>query len=283
MPAPRVEQQSPLDQWQNYVADAARQFGIPDTWIRGVMRAESGGQAVLHGKPITSPKGAMGLMQVMPGTYRVLRQQYGLGDDAYDPRDNIFAGAAYLRQMYERYGYPSLFAAYNAGPKRLDDFLLHGQSLPRETLNYVGSIVPGAETALSNAASAPQIPRISRELPTAAESVLEHFDSLFFTRTDGHSVLYPAAGNPSPASQTIESDAGFPLANSGALFVPLSSGPQVRRRIMKRSAVGQDKARHHRRLSICLHIQKHGANARRTALFRHYGFWEVDPCRVHRR
>ena len=60
----------------------------------------------------------MGLMQVMPGTYSDLRNRYALGGDSYDPHDNIFAGTAYLRQMYERYGYPSLFAAYNAGPKR---------------------------------------------------------------------------------------------------------------------------------------------------------------------
>src|ERR1700722_19180769 len=103
-----------LTQWQSIISNAAQQFGIPDTWIRGVMRAESGGRTRLNGKPITSLKGAMGLVQVMPDTYRTLRVQYGLGGNAYDPHDNIFAGAAYLRQMYDRYGYPSLFAAYNA-------------------------------------------------------------------------------------------------------------------------------------------------------------------------
>lgn len=222
VPAPPAEQQSPLDQWQTYVADAARQFGIPNAWIRGVMQAESGGHAVLHGKQITSAKGAMGLMQVMPGTYRVLRQQYGLGSDAYDPRDNIFAGAAYLRQMYERYGYPSLFAAYNAGPRRLDDFLLHGQSLPRETLNYVASIVPGAETALSNGSNAPQIGPALGPLPPASNNIPAHPDTLFFRRTDGSSASNSPTANPSPASQTGESDMGFPGANSGGLFVLLS-------------------------------------------------------------
>ncbi|HEY0106772.1 MAG TPA: transglycosylase SLT domain-containing protein [Rhizomicrobium sp.] len=66
-----------LVQWQSIVTEAAQQFGIPGAWIRGVMRAESGGRTRLNGKPITSPKGAMGLMQVMPSTYRALRFQYG--------------------------------------------------------------------------------------------------------------------------------------------------------------------------------------------------------------
>src|SRR3546814_6466977 len=63
----------------------------------------------------------MGLMQVMPGTYEDMRRAHDLGADPHDPRDNILAGTAYLRAMYDRYGYPNLFAAYNAGPGRYDD------------------------------------------------------------------------------------------------------------------------------------------------------------------
>ena len=51
----------------------------------------------------------------MPKTYADVQRQYGLGADAYAPRDNILAGTSYLRQMYIRYGYPGMFAAYNAG------------------------------------------------------------------------------------------------------------------------------------------------------------------------
>ena len=80
------------------------------------MHAESAGRTTLHGQPITSSAGAMGLMQVMPRTYSDLRKQLGLGADPYAPADNITAGAAYLQQMYRRYGYPGMFAAYNAGP-----------------------------------------------------------------------------------------------------------------------------------------------------------------------
>ena len=75
------------------------------------MQAESGGDA-----RALSPKGAMGLMQIMPGTWAELRLRYGLGADPYDPHDNITAGAAYLREMHDRYGEPGFLAAYNAGP-----------------------------------------------------------------------------------------------------------------------------------------------------------------------
>jgi soluble lytic murein transglycosylase-like protein len=120
-----------LDRWQGFVAEASRRFGIPAAWIRAVMRAESGGDP--HA---VSPKGAMGLMQIMSATWAELRTCYGLGTDPYDPRDNILAGTAYLRELYDRYGYPNLFAAYNAGPQRFDAHLLGGEPLPNETRAY---------------------------------------------------------------------------------------------------------------------------------------------------
>src|SRR3546814_12506642 len=82
----------------------------------------------------------MGLMQVMPGTYEDMRRAHDLGADPHDPRDNILAGTAYLRAMYDRYGYPNLFAAYNAGPGRYDDHLQPGRPLPAETRAYLASI-----------------------------------------------------------------------------------------------------------------------------------------------
>jgi len=215
-----------LAQWQSIITEAAQQFGIPDAWIRGVMRAESGGRTRLNGKSITSPKGAMGLMQVMPGTYRTLRIQYGLGDDAYDPRDNIFAGAAYLRQMYDRYGYPSLFAAYNAGPKRLDDFLVHGQSLPRATLDYVGSIVPGAEIAFSNRSGA--VPFLAPVQLSSTQSAQHSAfgNALFFTRNDPDSRPESAAGGAPVEARSGNSTAAFSSTNNAALFVPLAGNTQ---------------------------------------------------------
>ena len=66
------------------VAEAAQRSGIPASWIRAVMQAESGGAA-----RAMSPKGAMGLMQIMPETWATLRLRYGLGTDPFDPHDNI--------------------------------------------------------------------------------------------------------------------------------------------------------------------------------------------------
>lgn len=119
-----------------YVAEAARRFDIPEAWIRAVMGVESAGDTTA-----TSIKGAMGLMQIMPATYADLRSQYGLGPNAYDPRDNIMAGAAYLREMYDRYGAPGFLAAYNAGPGRYEDYLA-GRTLPAETRGYVARLAP---------------------------------------------------------------------------------------------------------------------------------------------
>src|SRR3546814_14317661 len=77
------------------------------------------------------------LFRSMPGTWAAMRRQHGLGGDPYDPRDNILAGAAYLRAMYDRFGYPGLFAAYNAGPARYERHLRTGQALPTETRDYI--------------------------------------------------------------------------------------------------------------------------------------------------
>jgi soluble lytic murein transglycosylase-like protein len=129
-----------IDRWRGLIAAASRVFDIPESWISSVMRAESDGRDTLGGKPLTSPAGAMGLMQIMPETWAGLRNRYGLGNNPYDPHDNVFAGAAYLRELYQRYGYPNLFAAYNAGPGRLDSYLERGERLPAETSGYLAKL-----------------------------------------------------------------------------------------------------------------------------------------------
>lgn len=130
----------PVDRWSEYIAEASSRFGIPQAWIRRVMQAESGGRTMLNGQPIMSPAGAQGLMQLMPGTWRAMRATYTLGPDPHDPRDNIIAGTAYLRAMYDRFGYPGLFAAYNAGPARYAEHLATGRRLPAETVAYVAAV-----------------------------------------------------------------------------------------------------------------------------------------------
>jgi len=121
--------------WQAFVAQAARQFRIPVSWIRAVIHVESRGDV-----NATSPKGAMGLMQIMPATWAMLRNRYGLGDDPYHPIDNVYGGTAYLRELYDRYGAPGFLAAYNAGPERYEAYLTEGQPLPGETRNFVASV-----------------------------------------------------------------------------------------------------------------------------------------------
>jgi soluble lytic murein transglycosylase-like protein len=178
-----------LDRWQSFITQSARRFGIPEAWIRAVMAAESGGRTSLAGRPITSSAGAMGLMQVMPDTYEDMRQRYGLGTDPHDPRDNILAGTAYLRTMYDRYGYPGLFAAYNAGPGRYDDYLRDGKPLPAETRTYLAAL----------GQTPPTVPSGSR---------------LFF----------PLRTSSTSSSQTIEAP-----PPSGGLFVRLRTVPDDKR------------------------------------------------------
>ena len=84
----------------------------------------------------------MGLMQIMPKTYAGLRARHHFGPDAYNPRENILAGAAYLREMLDRYGSPGFLAAYNAGPARYDEHLATGRPLPPETQAYVAMLSP---------------------------------------------------------------------------------------------------------------------------------------------
>jgi soluble lytic murein transglycosylase-like protein len=135
----------PADPWGPYVTEASARFDVPQRWIRQVMHQESGGQLYQAGQLITSRAGAMGLMQVMPETYDELRVRYDLDEDAYDPHNNVLAGAAYLREMYDIYGSPGFLAAYNAGPKRLDDYLANLRPLPDETRRYVANIAPYIE------------------------------------------------------------------------------------------------------------------------------------------
>ncbi len=127
----------PSDPWGPWVREASRRFDVPERWIREVMRQESGGRV-----SATSRVGAMGLMQLMPGTYAEMQSRYGLGNDPYHPYDNLMAGTAYVREMYELYGSPAFLAAYNAGPRRLEDYLWNGRGLPNETRNYVARIGP---------------------------------------------------------------------------------------------------------------------------------------------
>jgi soluble lytic murein transglycosylase-like protein len=120
---------APLDPLQ--LADAAAdKYGLPRALVRSVMKAESGFQP--H---VVSPKGAIGLMQLMPGTAEQL------GVDPHDPVQNVDAGTRYLRDLLVRYdsGLFHALAAYNAGPAAVDRY--NGVPPYRETIGYIRRIV----------------------------------------------------------------------------------------------------------------------------------------------
>ncbi|MDR6773718.1 lytic transglycosylase domain-containing protein [Azospirillum sp. BE72] len=150
-----------------HVAEASKRFDMPELWIREVIRQESGGRTTVNGKPIVSKAGAMGLMQVMPGTYEEMRRKHDLGSDPFDPHDNIIAGTAYLREMYNLFGAPGFLGAYNCGPGCYGDYLAGKRSLPGETRRYIASVGPrlnrtpapnGADIVLVSAPSSDSTP-----------------------------------------------------------------------------------------------------------------------------
>lgn len=187
-----------IDRWETLIEAASKRFGIPADWIRVVMARESAGLTTLNGAPIVSRAGAMGLMQLMPATWSQLRVRYNLGSDPFDAHDNIFGGAAYLREMFERYGFPNLFAAYHAGPGRLDAALAGVKPLPEATKAYLGSIVFGAQIAPVATGN-----RLSR--PANSNS-----NALFFMRAENDN-----------SSLEIENS----KFGASVLFVPLASAP----------------------------------------------------------
>lgn len=185
------------------VDEAATRFAIPPRWIYAVMRRESGGNP-----RAVSPKGASGLMQIMPWTWAGLRVRYRLGTDVFDPHDNILAGAAYLRELYDRYGSPGFLAAYNAGPGRYEAWVRDRKPLPEETVAYVSAVGSALDTSTS-------MPRI-----TAAQATLDWSRSaLFVGGKAGHSGEDSAARD--AASITKSESPAWGLSGSTSLFASI--------------------------------------------------------------
>jgi soluble lytic murein transglycosylase-like protein len=117
--------------YDDLIIEHARLNGIRTELVQAVVQVESAFNAYAM-----SPKGAVGLMQLMPGTMR----QFGV-KNAFNPVENVRAGTAYLRQLLDRYenNEELALAAYNAGPRAVDK---HGQTVPpyRETKDYVSRI-----------------------------------------------------------------------------------------------------------------------------------------------
>lgn len=112
------------------ISSAARHYGLPPSLLKAVAKAESG-----FSPGAVSDQGAMGLMQLMPGTARAL----GVSDP-FDPAQNVFGGARYLSQQMERFGSVDLaLAAYNAGPGAVRQY---GGIPPfSETENFVDRVL----------------------------------------------------------------------------------------------------------------------------------------------
>ena len=137
-----------VDRFAEFIDEASGRFAVPARWIRAVMQVESAGD-----EHATSPRGAMGLMQLLPDTWVELSVRHGLGLDPFDPRDNISAGAAYLKELHDRFGSAGFLAAYHAGPARYEQYLATGRPLPTDTVAYVTAVTtllgdaPGERTA----------------------------------------------------------------------------------------------------------------------------------------
>jgi hypothetical protein len=148
------------------VKHASGTYQLDPDLVTSVIRAESG-----FNVRAVSPKGAQGLMQLMPQTASQLGVQ-----NAFDPEANVEAGTRYLRELLERYNFDLVkaLAAYNAGPQRIDQY--HGVPPYYETKAYVARIVRdfnrkklAAKSATAPAAKKPPDPK-SVPAHTAAKS-----------------------------------------------------------------------------------------------------------------
>ena len=122
-----------VTQWNTYIAEAASKFNVSEALIRAVIQCESGGNPKAR-----SSAGAMGLMQLMPGTAKSL----GVSN-AYDPRSNIMGGTKYLSNLIKQFGgdWRKAIAGYNWGPGRAAFNKSNWESyLPSETRKYLARV-----------------------------------------------------------------------------------------------------------------------------------------------
>ena len=196
------------DAYAEPITEASQRFGIPAAWIRAVMVTESAANPRAK-----SSACARGVMQIMPRTWAALRARHNLGTDPYDPRDNILAGAAYLRELHDRYGAPGFLAAYNAGPGRYEASL-NGRPLPAETLAYVAALLPmiAAGVAADRAMVALADPPVWAQAP------------LFIAQPTRAPAADPVSGE-----RRLEGDPAAAAVHDVSAIVPLSAGLFVAR------------------------------------------------------
>jgi soluble lytic murein transglycosylase-like protein len=148
--ASRASAQTPerppsIDRFANFIAEASARFTVPAPLIRAIIQIESAGD-----DHAISPRGAMGLMQLTHATWVQLSVRYELGLDPFDPKDNIMAGTAYVRELRDRLGSADFLGAYHAGPTRYEQHLMTRQPLPPETAAYVAAVTDCSVTRRLN-------------------------------------------------------------------------------------------------------------------------------------
>jgi len=191
------------------IARASGRFALPEALLRAVIAVESNFSATA-----LSSQGAMGLMQIMPATWADLRLRYALGADPYDPCDNVQAGAAYLREMLDRYGDPGFLAAYNAGPGRYEAHLRGSRALPAETIAYVARV----SARLGGSVALPAAPSPDRAAWRGG--------NLFVRGTDFAAGTEPGTADKLPSGASAD-DAERPSEQAfGALFVARTGVPK---------------------------------------------------------
>lgn len=186
------------------VREASTRFGISEDLIWAVMSTESAGNP-----RAISPKGASGLMQLMPATWETLRGKLNLGNDIFEVRDNIIAGTAYLREMYDRYGTDGFLAAYNAGPGRYEAHLTSGRKLPAETLIYMRKVRNKAGTTVAEKQAHP--PSLTE--PSWREASL--FISLQLPPPSQSATPFAPVTGPFPEAPDLSRDLGTPPGSRG--------------------------------------------------------------------
>jgi soluble lytic murein transglycosylase len=118
-------------QYDNYINMASQLHGLPPNLVKAVIKVESNFNA-----RAVSPKGAQGLMQLMPGTARLMNV-----DDPFDPWENISGGVRYLRGLIDRFEGKVVYAlaGYNAGPEHVERY--NGIPPFEETQTYVRRVI----------------------------------------------------------------------------------------------------------------------------------------------
>jgi len=130
-PSPHDADPSSSTRYDHLIAEASRRYGVNEPLLKAMIKAESN-----FNPRAVSKKGALGLMQIMPGNLKSLNIR-----DPFDPKQNIMGGARYFKRMMNRFGgkLPLALAAYNAGPKKVEQY----QRIPpiMETENYVRRVL----------------------------------------------------------------------------------------------------------------------------------------------